>query len=254
MRSSMWKSESDWFKEWFNTEAYHLLYQNRSQVEANDFIQVLSKRFLGPAPKDILDIGCGNGRHALALADLGHNVIGLDLSEENIRIAQSHVKDESNTRFICGDMREIDKHVLPESIDVAFILFTSFGYFEREDENLAVLKHVKSILRPNGMLILDYLNNTFVRNGLVEEEVLIRQGTEFQIHRRIHQGWIEKSIGYKGPSGEDLHFVERVRDLSQDALSNWIEKAGLNAIQTFGNYQLDSLVSGSPRCILVARK
>ena len=69
-----------WYKDWFNSHYYHLLYQHRDEEEALQFIHTLIG-YLKPEPgSTMLDVACGKGRHSKALADMGFDVTGIDLS------------------------------------------------------------------------------------------------------------------------------------------------------------------------------
>ena len=76
----------DWFSDWFNSKYYHILYQNRDEKEAEQFLSKLQVFFR--KEDQLLDIACGNGRHSILLNTLGYNTTGIDLSEESI--SQSH--------------------------------------------------------------------------------------------------------------------------------------------------------------------
>ena len=254
MSQDLWKSKSDWFVEWFNTEAYHALYRNRDIEEASQFAQQFSNQFLDSTGNRLLDLGCGKGRHAVSMVKEGHEVVGVDLSDRSITFAQEAYKDVEALSFVRADMRSLSAHFESDSFDAVLLLFTSFGYFEDDKDHMEILMQIKSLLRSGGLLLLDYLNLETVRSGLIEHELIHRDGWSFEIDRRIHNGWVEKSIRCESPQGERQHALERVRAFAAEDLKLLFKLAGLNTVGLFGIYQLDALVAGSPRCILVARK
>lgn len=78
----------NWYKDWFNSTYYHLLYQNRNKEEANELINNLLQ-YLKPAVSSaILDVACGKGRNCKILADKGFDVTGIDLTKQNIESAK----------------------------------------------------------------------------------------------------------------------------------------------------------------------
>ena len=113
-------------------------------------------------------------------------------------------------------MRSLENHVEGESFDAVSSLFTSMGYFEADADLSRTIAGVAWALRPNGLFIL-ILNPEQVARGLVEQEVKEAGGYTFTIHRRIADGWIEKSIQYADPNREHQHHVERVRRCRQMA-------------------------------------
>ena len=124
-----------WFKDWFNSPYYHLLYQNRDESEASRFIERLLEHLHPPKNARMLDIACGKGRHALQLASKGYDVTGIDLSPESIKFAEqfSHEK----LQFFVHDMR---RPFWIRYFNYAFNFFTSFGYFETMREHDGRLK------------------------------------------------------------------------------------------------------------------
>ncbi|MGB5031889.1 MAG: methyltransferase domain-containing protein, partial [Saprospiraceae bacterium] len=77
----------EWFKTWFDTTYYDILYDDRDELEAEEFIQHLLRYLNLDQRAFVLDIGCGTGRHALALAEYGFDVTGIDLSLNRIEKA-----------------------------------------------------------------------------------------------------------------------------------------------------------------------
>ena len=80
----------NWYEKWFNTKYYHILYANRDHEEAKLFINNLAAHLKLKKNSKIIDIACGNGRHAVYLNYLGYNVTGIDLSKKNIEIASKY--------------------------------------------------------------------------------------------------------------------------------------------------------------------
>ena len=157
--------KNEWFEDWFNSEYYHLLYQNRSQNEADLFIKNIVQKLKLDPEATVLDLGCGKGRHALKMSSFFNSVHGLDLSKNNIKIANSTKKD--NMKFFIGDMRNFNHTT---RYDYVFNLFTSFGYFNTIEENLDVLKCVHQQLKKNGHLLVDFLNPDIIRNDKFSSE------------------------------------------------------------------------------------
>jgi ubiquinone/menaquinone biosynthesis C-methylase UbiE len=81
----------------------------------------------------VLDVGCGAGRHARAFRAAGARCVGLDLSRTLLRIARG----VTDAPLVRADMRELP--IRPGSMDLTVSLFTSFGYFERDEEHAAAL-------------------------------------------------------------------------------------------------------------------
>ena len=254
MSKNLWKSDPDWFEPWFNRPEYHVLYGDRSQTEADDFIKTLvNQTVLGENGQRILDLGCGAGRHAAAMASHGNRVIGMDLSSNSIASARSmHADLHDRLDFREGDMRNIDSYFDSNSFEVVTMLFTSFGYFESDEEHSKTLQSVRRVLSANGTFILDFLNLDHVNQNLIPSERIEKGDVLFDINRRIAGGWIQKSIEFKDANGVQHHHVERVKAFSPEDLTEMLTLAGFDVIEKFGNYQLLPLAKSSPRCIIVA--
>lgn len=238
----------EWFETWFDTKYYHILYRNRDENEACQFIGALL-RFLEPPEKaHFLDVACGKGRHSVYLNKLGYEVTGIDLSQNNIRAARKH--QCRNLHFDVRDMRE----PLNEGIfDYALNLFTSFGYFDHRNEHLRAIRNVASALRDQGTFVIDYLNVDYVRSHLVKEEVQNHEGIEFRINRTLKDGFIYKHIQVRAKD-EVAEFTERVMAFERDDLEALLTEAGLQVQHCFGDYELQPWSADRPRVIIIAQK
>lgn len=246
-------SPSEWYASWFDSPHYHRLYGHRSTDEARRFIDGLQAHFQWPASR-WLDLACGKGRHAAAAARLGHRVTGMDLSPLSITAAQELYKGQDGLDFTTGDMRHFEH---ADRFDGVLNLFTSFGYFDRSEDHLAVLRQVRRHLVPGGFLILDFLDVDFALSRLVAEESVERDGTTYHLTRRFGPlpggtPGFSKDIAFE-EEGKRHHFTERVAGLRQSELVDMLSGCGFETRHTFGDYSLNDWVAGeSPRVILYA--
>ena len=101
----------------------------------------------------ILDLCCGIGRHSNEFARRGYQVTGVDRTKSYLEIARGTAKNEGlSTEFVQMDMREF---VRESSFDVVLSMFTSFGYFDDDTEQMTVLENVFRSLRPGGRFIIE---------------------------------------------------------------------------------------------------
>lgn len=239
----------NWFANWFNSPYYHLLYQHRDEEEAQAFMDALIDELQPSEGAHVLDLACGKGRHSIYLAEKGLDVVGLDLAEESIRAAQA--SKQEHLQFGVHDMRE----PLPFGpYDYIFNLFTSFGYFESEEEHLLTLKHIFEALKPGGYLLIDFLNATKVIQGLVGKEKKALDDVHFRIRRYLENGVITKEIAFE-TGGQRHHYKEKVWGFDLNDFERFFEAVGLELIETWGNYELQPYrADTSKRLILLAQK
>ena len=238
--------DKEWFKDWFNTSYYHTLYKHRDESEAHRFIDHLCAYLKVKKGSKILDLACGKGRHALHLAKKGFQTTGVDLSEESINKAKEHAIENAN--FEVHDMR---KTFIEKEFDYVFNLFTSFGYFEADEENLKVLKAAAANLKSEGIFVLDFLNVKKVIPNLIANEDKTIDGINFIINRTFNGKQIIKEILVN--DGHQKHqFKEVVSALELVALEKMANSSGLHIINIFGNYKLQDFNSqNSDRLILL---
>lgn len=241
-----------WFKTWFNTPYYHLLYQNRDYQEAETFITKLVSYLQLPKGADLIDLACGKGRHSIFLNKLGYNVLGLDLSVESIEHDKAFEKlHEPILKFDVHDMRD---PISGQPVDAVLNLFTSFGYFEDPKDDYSVFCSVYNILKPGGIFVLDFLNETYVKNNLVPQQIVERGEIIFHITRRIEDNHVIKDIAFED-QGEKFEFFEKVKLHSLEEITVLAKQNRFSVAEVFGDYQLHGFeASTSPRCITVLKK
>ena len=239
----------DWFEEWFDTPYYHILYNNRDYNEAELFISKLTTYLELPEHAKVVDLACGKGRHSIYLNKLGFNVLGLDLSHQSVEYDQQF--EDEHLKFLVHDMR----NPLPIQVaDAVLNLFTSFGYFETEQEDLNVFESVHHGLKQGGVFVLDYLNREFVEHGIVESYDEVRGDITFHIHKKIENNYVIKEINFSD-KGKDYKFFERVKLHTSDKINEYAEKCGFERLKIWGDYVLNDFdPHTSSRCINLFRK
>jgi SAM-dependent methyltransferase len=242
-------TSKEWFGSWFNSPYYHILYEHRDEKEAQTFINNLNAYFDFKNSDYILDIACGKGRHAIYLNSRGLDVVGIDLSPQNI----AHAKEYENEKlhFHVHDMRQVFKR---EVFDYALNLFTSFGYFDTELENEQAIGAAAIALKKGGVLVIDFLNPYTVIDLLVPSESKTLRGIEFEINRRYSHGFILKEIKFTD-KGKDYLFTERVKAIRKIEFMRYFIKARLKLKANFGDYELNPYHwQSSERMIFILEK
>lgn len=239
---------SEWFKAWFDCKYYHILYKNRSDKEAEHFINRLTEELALSSGDTILDLACGRGRHSVFLSKLGFNVKGVDLSEKSIVFAKQF--ETPSLSFEVHDMREVVDLARYKAV---LNLFTSFGYFEHQDDNLKMLNSIKLNLQEDGFLVIDFMNSAKVVDELVQSETKEVDGISFNITRKFQDEFICKTISFLDEEEEHV-FEERVQALRLADFELLLKKSGFKIINLYGDYSLSEFDDlKSDRLILIAK-
>ncbi len=244
-------SNREWFVDWFDSSYYDLLYQNRNEKEASEFLENLLV-VLKPAPYSrMFDIPCGNGRYAKFLAQKGFEVKGVDLSKRKIQEAKRFEADKLN--FAVHDMSMI---LYVNYFDFVFNLFTSFGYYESERKNMNTIRTFSSALKGGGKLVLDFFNAEKKIKNLKPESNRIINGVEFKIRRRIEGKHIIKDISVDDTDKKlSFQFQERVQAFTLKEFEKYFSANKLRIVKIFGDYNLNEFnPHESERLILIAKK
>ena len=245
----MGKSQKEWFTEWFDTPYYHQLYKHRNDKEAQEFIStLLFKLELFPGER-VLDVACGKGRHSRVFHQKGMSVLGFDLSSKSIE--QASIYESPTLEFHKHDMR--NPYDNWGQFDAAVNLFTSFGYFDSERDDILSLKNIAKVLKPGGFFVQDYLNGESVLNDLPSKGKKKINGVHYSWIKQFNNGFITKDIDIKDGS-EKLQFQEKVKVYSAEELINIHENSGFKVQEVFGNYKLDYFKEQSPRIILISER
>lgn len=239
----------EWFFEWFDSPYYHMLYKHRDENEAEFFLNnLVNKLHILPNMK-IIDLACGKGRHAIYLNKKGFDVTGVDLSASSIQIAQQSKNER--LRFYIQDLRHLN---MDDKFDIALNLFTSFGYFQSNEDDVNALLNIHQLMNDNGVLLIDFLNKERVLQNLINQEDIQVENIRFSISRWFDEKFLYKKISFAdGPMNFD--FTEKVQLLDLNKFTQLLNETGFEITETLGNYSLMPYSEkDSERLIILARK
>lgn len=233
-----------WYRDWFGEE-YLDLYSYRDEEEARQAVAFFKTR-IGSVQGPILDLACGSGRHMQEFVTLGYRIVGCDLSYTLLSAARA--ADASN-RVARADMRTLPFE--DQAFGGLVNFFTSFGYFENEDDNFEVAREMCRVLSKGAPFLFDFLNVHRELSQLVHREeretehgpVLIERwfdGASRTFNKRIRMG------------GQT--FLERVRGYDLDEISAIFASAGLAIAGVHGDFQGAGFDDASPRLIIVGTR
>jgi len=243
-----------WYETAFKTD-YLDRYPHRNDEEARLDIEAVIALIDPPRDEPILDLGCGAGRHLIALYAAGYRQLtGLDLSEELLAIARRRTREAGckGVEFTHADMRRIPYE---GRFGTILSMFTSFGYFATDEQDAQVLRGAHGALRPRGRLLIDTIARTATIANLVSEEEQERNGESARIHRALSQDGrrVEKITRIVSSEGESV-YRESVRLYTPADLRSMFRAAGFVDIQTWGSLRGEPLGPTSPRLVMAGRR
>jgi len=205
----------------------------------------------------LLDICCGFGRHAFEISHLtGCSVAGVDLSDEYLAAAKEKYKSDK-IKYVKGDMR--DFHV-DGKFDTAVNLFTSFGFFDQDDENEKVIRQANLHLKKDGLFLLDIENKfNFIFNDVLKKEDKWQQldsgkyclmhneydiinEREIFLAKIVEQGKSDVNVGYN------------IRLYSLPELKVMLNRNGFDLVSFWGDFDKSAYTIYSRRLITLWKK
>ena len=257
-----------WYEASFGCE-YLELYAHRGIAEARANIGAITALISPPKTREIrrmtlsatifrdeplLDLCCGAGRHLLALHELGfRRLVGLDLSAELLAVAAASLAGAEDVALVQGDMR----HLPYEGYFATVLsLFTSFGYFDEDTENRAVLATVYRALRAGGVFVLDYINRDHVISHLVPRDEKEIAGRRVRTVRHLTDDGrrVEKTTTVVTDTESTRQFFESVRLYSLAEMREMLLAEGFVNVRAYGSLAGSDFGRDSERLVLVAEK
>ncbi len=151
-----------WFEEIFNEDYLKTLPFLTPRVTQTEAAFVEESLNL-PLGTQLLDLGCGYGRHAMELAGRGYHVVGLDLALPLLQRGAEEAQRRGLTiSFVHQDMRNL---AFDAQFDGAYCLFSTFGYFD-DETNESVARKIAAVLRPGARFVIEVLNRDYLITDL----------------------------------------------------------------------------------------
>jgi ubiquinone/menaquinone biosynthesis C-methylase UbiE len=238
-----------WYKKWFGNE-YLTVYAHRDEREASRVIVLLLSHVTLPPHAKILDLCCGQGRHALLLAQHGYSVYGIDLSRALLEIAKFKNKSKAKAHFIQADMRYLPVN---GKFDLLMNLFTSFGYFHKDRDNQDVFHQFQVALKPGAPFLFDYMNISWVQKNFSPYHKEKIGSVIIEQERQIVRDRIVKKIIIHKENKQQI-FFESVRMYQPDTIFEMLREAGLIPLKLFGDYNGKDFEINSPRFIVLGKR
>jgi SAM-dependent methyltransferase len=246
----MVEPDSEWWRSWFGP-GYLALYDEylgeRTPVEIDQLEALLPLR----PPQRVLDLPCGQGRHAIELARRGYDVTGVDLSPFLLKIAEERARaDGVRVRWLFGDMRE---PVAGKRFDVVLNLFTSLGYFADEGDDRKVLGAAAAMLVPGGRFVLEVINGERLMAQFQEREwftvgqaaVVERRSLDRSTRRMV----VERTVTTPNETDVSVHAIRLYVGRDLDAM---LREAGFASVDLYGDWSGEPLTPESLRVLAVA--
>ena len=243
-----------WYEQSFGRD-YMVVYRHRNWEIAAKEVRKMAQWLHLPPNAAVLDIGCGMGRHSMALSDTGFEVTGVDLSDTLLDVARQH-DHSGKVQWRHGDMRKLP--FADASFDATVNLFTSFGYFTLEEDNIQVVQQIRRVLKEGGTFLIDFLNPAYVEQTLEPRTERSDEETGIVIieERSIKDGWVQKEITLNDPTepGKPRQYLERVRLYPLQWFEKRLAENGLRLEALYGGYDGDPYdEQNSPRMILMGK-
>jgi cyclopropane fatty-acyl-phospholipid synthase-like methyltransferase len=242
---------SDWYEHFF-TGPVNRFWETMVPPEATAADIAFLGRHLPPPPARLLDVPCGAGRHALALARLGYQVTGVDLSEEAIGRASVAAAAESlPATFLRADMR---RFALEAPFDAAICLGNSLGYFG--PAGLAdFLARVAASARPGGRLVLDSYTCAESLLPLAKDREIAFEGGSYRARMQYDvMASVLKTEAILALGGKSHRLLYAHHVITSGELVRMLAAAGFATEALYADTQDSPYAPGSPRLLLVARR
>lgn len=150
------------------SQIYNTLYKSKDYKRETEYLYKLITKNYNQKIKNILDIGCGTGKHASLLVDKGYQLHGVDMSPQMISIAKENLKEKKNLSF---SISKITNLKLKKKFNIILSVFHVMSYQTKNDELIKTFEIVKKHLVDDGIFIFDFWYGPAVLTDLPVESI-----------------------------------------------------------------------------------
>lgn len=246
---------SEWWESYFD-EQYLLEYEpiftlEKDRQEVTRLVEILGL----PAGSRVLDVPCGQGRHAHLLAEAGFRVDGLDYSEHLIKLAKKRGTGP-NLKYTRGDMRRLAGGWTGR-FDAVLNLFTSFGFFVDPADDARVIGEFARVLKPGGVLVWHGGSRDGVMSKFLSRDWWATKDGTMIAHERTFDplsGVLTIESTFRGAAKRLRRRSHRIRLYTATRIAELCASAGLIVEEAFDGFAPRPLTRRSGEMLLVARK
>lgn len=247
-------SAPPWYATYFG-EDYLRIYDFLTPALTAWEVEGILHRLALPVGSSILDLCCGHGRHAIALAKHGYRVTGQDLSEVFLCRAQTEAETQGvEIRWIHSDIRNIP---FENEFDAVINLFSSFGYLENEDEDRKVLQQVQRALKPQGLFLLETIQREAFLRYFAPHEISRHPDGLIVLEERSFDLLTSRNnarITMLDADGQRTEYHHSVRIYTLTELARMLAQAGLPVQTYYGGLDGRKLSLTSLRQVVLSQK
>ena len=245
-------------KEWFDDESFweatypFMFPRSRFEDTPGQMDQVL--QLVKPEGKAILDLCCGPGRCSVVLAARGFEVTGVDRTEFLLKKAKSRARRAKvRIEWVKSDMRD---YVQKQRFDLVLSMFTSFGYFDRKEEDLQVLQNMLTSLKSGGSVVIDVMGKERLA-GIFQpaSSEMLANGTRIVQTHEIIDDWTRvRNEWLLIRNGRSRSFKFHHTIYSGQELRDRLEQVGFHQVKLYGSLDGEEYGIQAKRLIAVAQK
>lgn len=223
----------EWWQTFFDEKYFDVGFRPIKRRKTLADVRFITKALALKQRSSILDVCCGVGRHTIELSKKGYRVTGIDFNDAYLDIARKRARRRGlEPRFERYDVRRLP---YKSRFDAAVCMWTSFGYFEKEADDLKALRLIHRSLKAGGVFLIELMNRdwliaNFEPLGWVElkDGYLLERRNLDSLNSRIHGEWTH----VRGAEVTKKEMSLRVYSVHE--LVGLLETAGFRMVKLYG--------------------